>query len=90
MTIIIIITSVNNNANPFINYVYNKGPTDGFIVTNIIDNLRDTEGYIGYLPSDKSIYVVFRGSISIRNWLTDLNALKTPYLTFPECNYLFC
>lgn len=62
-----------------------KGPTEGFIVTSVIDNFRDTEGYIGYLPSDKSIYVVFRGSISIRNWLTDLDAFKTPYLTFPEC-----
>jgi predicted lipase len=43
-------------------------------------------GYIGYLPSDKSIYVTFRGSSSIQNWVTNLDAVKTPYTTFPECN----
>lgn len=64
-----------------------QGPTKGFVLTSIVDNLiHDTEGYVGYLPSDRSIYVVFRGSISTRNWLTDFNAFKTPYLTFPECN----
>ena len=43
-------------------------------------------GYIGYLPSDKSIYVTFRGSSSIKNWVTNLDAVKTSYTTFPECN----
>jgi hypothetical protein len=45
----------------------------GFQVTSIIyDVLDDTNGYIGYLPSDNSIYVVFRGSESILNWITNL------------------
>lgn len=42
-------------------------------------------GYIGYLPSDESIYAVFRGTGSIRNWVTDINTFKTPYLSFPNC-----
>lgn len=41
---------------------------------------------MGYLPSNDSIYVVFRGSISILNWMTDLTTTKTAYTTFPECN----
>jgi len=43
-------------------------------------------GFVGYLPSDKSIYVVFRGSSSIRNWITNLDAYKTPYTSYPACN----
>jgi predicted lipase len=42
-------------------------------------------GFVGYLPSDKSIYVVFRGSSSIRNWITNLDAYKTPYTSYPAC-----
>ena len=38
------------------------------------------------MPSDKSIYVVFRGSSSIRNWITNLDAYKTPYTSYPACN----
>lgn len=63
-----------------------KGPTTGFVVTYVISHdADDTQGYIGYLPSDKSIYVVFRGSQSIRNWITNLDAFKTSYTSFPEC-----
>jgi len=64
-----------------------KGPTSGFVVSSIISGLgADTEGFVGYLPSDKSIYVVYRGSQTIRNWVTNLNAFKTPYTSFPDCN----
>ena len=64
-----------------------KGPTTGFSLTyTIYDSKTDTQGFIGVLPSDSSIYVVFRGSSSIQNWITNLNAFKTPYTSFPECN----
>ena len=64
-----------------------KGPSTGFVVTYVIyDSKSDTEGYIGYLPSNKSIYVVFRGSVSLKNWITDLDAVKTAYTSYPECN----
>ena len=42
-------------------------------------------GYVGYLPSDKSIYIVFRGSQSTRNWITNLDAVKTTYTSYPDC-----
>ena len=64
-----------------------EGPAAGFVPTVVLyDEFTDTNGYIGYLPSDKSIYVVFRGSISIANWLTDFDATLAPYDAFPECN----
>ena len=63
-----------------------KGPTAGFVVTKVIYDPKDTQGYIGYLPSDKSIYVVYRGSESTKNWITNLDAIKIPYTSFPECN----
>jgi predicted lipase len=56
-----------------------KGPTSGFVVTYTFDDLKDTQGYVGYLPSDSSIYVVFRGSSSIQNWITNLQVTKTAY-----------
>lgn len=63
-----------------------KGPTTGFVVTKTIYDAKvDTQGYIGYLPSDKSIYVVFRGSESTKNWITNLDAFKADYTSFPEC-----
>ena len=54
-----------------------------FVIYNPED---DTEGYIGYMPSNDSIYVVFRGSVSITNWITDMTTTKSAYTTFPECN----
>jgi hypothetical protein len=64
-----------------------KGPTAGFVATySIHDSKTDTTGYIGYLPSQKSIFVVFRGSVSWKNWASDLDAVKTSYTSFPECN----
>ena len=64
-----------------------KGPTTGFVVTYVIsDTNSDTQGYVGYLPSDKSIYVAYRGSQDIRNWVTNLDAWKTAYTSFPDCN----
>jgi predicted lipase len=56
-----------------------KGPTTGFVVTYTFDDLRDTQGYVGYLASDYSIYVVFRGSSSIANWISNLQVAKTAY-----------
>jgi hypothetical protein len=50
------------------------GAATGFQLSYIIfDSSNDTNGYIGYLPSDDSIYVVYRGSETILNWITDLN-----------------
>lgn len=62
-----------------------SGASEGFIVTYVIyDPATDTEGFVGFLPSDQSIYVVFRGSESIQNWLSDSKFLKTDYKD-PNC-----
>ena len=37
------------------------------------------------MDSTKSIYVVYRGSQDIRNWITNVDAVKTTYTTFPDC-----
>lgn len=63
-----------------------SGVVAGFVATKIISNVvDDTEGFVGYLPSDNSIYVVFRGSESIRNWITNLTVAKKSYTTFSDC-----
>lgn len=63
------------------------GPATGFIVKNIIyDSDTDLQGFIGILPSTQNIYVVFRGSSSVKNWVEDFEIKKVEYTTFPECN----
>ncbi|KAJ1423230.1 Alpha/Beta hydrolase protein, partial [Ochromonadaceae sp. CCMP2298] len=62
------------------------GPTSGFVVTRTLyDAASDMQGFVGYLPSANSIYVVFRGSASMRNWIVDVETWQTPYTSSPEC-----
>lgn len=64
-----------------------SGPAEGFIVKDILhDKKTDVEGFIGILPSTKTIHIVIRGSSSVRNWIDDFIVVKTPYNTFPDCN----
>jgi len=57
-----------------------------FEFCSFISYFKTSIGYIGYLPSNKTIYVVFRGSKSIRNWLTNVDTVTTEYKSYPECN----
>ncbi len=41
--------------------------------------LASLTGYVGYLPSDQSIYVVFRGNSNIANWIASLQFAMTAY-----------
>jgi hypothetical protein len=60
-------------------HAFSKGPTTGFKVTYVIDDKLDTNGFVGYLPSDASIYVVYRGSQTIENWITNIEATKSTF-----------
>jgi len=61
-----------------------KGAASGFVPTFVLDDKNtDTQGFIGYLPSQSSIYVVYRGSTSIGDWANNLNAILTSY---PKCS----
>ena len=63
------------------------GPATGFIYKETLYDIKtDLQGYIGVLPTTKSIYVVIRGSSSTINWLDDFEVKLVPYNTFPECN----
>jgi hypothetical protein len=64
-----------------------NGPASGFTYKETIYDVKtDLEGYIGILPTTKSIYVVIRGSSSTINWLDDFEVKLVSYNTFPECN----
>jgi hypothetical protein len=57
-----------------------EGTAAGFIASKVLyDKTTDTNGFVGYLPSNNSIYVVFRGSISIVNWISDFDATAADY-----------
>jgi len=63
-----------------------NGPAEGFIVTEVLyDKRTDLQGFIGILPSTSTIYITFRGTSSILNWLDDIEVRQTAYITFPEC-----
>lgn len=63
-----------------------KGASAGFVPTFVIyDSTYDTNGYIGYRTEDETIYVVYRGSSSIRDWLDDLDAILTTYPYCKDC-----
>jgi len=62
------------------------GAAEGFVVTEVItDTVTDLEGFIGILPAQQTIYVVFRGSSSLRNWIEDLEVAQVGYDSQPEC-----
>ena len=62
-------------------------PANNFIYNETLhDIVTDVQGYIGIIPNMKSIYVVIRGSNSIRNWIDDFEIIQMPYITYPECN----
>ena len=61
-----------------------SGPAMGFKVTDVLyDSRTDLQGFIGIKST--SIYIAFRGSSSILNWLDDFEVKKVPYTTFTEC-----
>lgn len=58
-----------------------------FIPTNLIYNKQyDVNGFIGVSKLEKAIYVVFRGSMTITNWLDDFETLMTSYPLCPQCS----
>jgi len=64
-----------------------KGILAGFKATYIIlDKLHDTNGYIGYTTSQSTIFVAFRGSESLSNWISNLDAVLTTYPLCANCN----
>lgn len=63
-----------------------RGVLEGFVPTYTIDEENhDTHGYIGYHPGQQSIYVSFRGSESIQNWIDNLDAVLTDYPLCSNC-----
>merc|ERR1712046_482300 len=63
------------------------GHTEGFVVTKPIWNPEnEVTGFIGYLPSDQSIWVTFRGTVGQKNWDVDFDSVKVKYDLWPDCN----
>ena len=52
----------------------------------LYDFKTDLQGFIGYLPLYKTIYVSLRGSSSKLNWMDDFEVKLVPYITYPDCN----
>ena len=64
-----------------------SGPASGFTYKETLYDIKtDLQGYIGILPTTKSIYIVIRGSSSMINWLDDFEVKLVTYDSFPECN----
>lgn len=64
----------------------NKGYLSGFVATyHIYDKSSDTQGYVGYTTSQKTIYVVFRGSETLDNWVTNIDMITVKYSLCENC-----
>lgn len=62
------------------------GYSAGFVATNHIQVTKDTtEGFVGYMSSQNKIYVSFRGSETIQNWVDNLDAVLTGYSSCSGC-----
>lgn len=57
---------------------------EGFVATKVISNV--ISGYIGYLPSDQSIYVAFKGTTTDQEWVVDYDNGLVDYTIWPECD----
>jgi hypothetical protein len=63
-----------------------SGPARGFVYKyTLYDKSTDLQGIVGIIPQEKNIYVSFRGTSSITNWMSDLEVMKVPYTTFSDC-----
>eukprot|EP00048_Salpingoeca_helianthica_P016212 m.231054 g.231054 ORF g.231054 m.231054 type:complete len:311 (-) comp18227_c0_seq1:70-1002(-) len=45
-------------------------------VTTVTDSLTSTFSYIAFDPSKNTVYVSFRGTVNIPNWMTDFDFIK--------------
>ncbi len=43
------------------------------------------KGFIGYMPSQDNIYLVFRGSTSRIDWINNIDTYLVPYPKCPNC-----
>lgn len=60
------------------------GAGEGFVpYSSIYDSKYDTHGYIGYRESDHKIYVVYRGTKDVENWIDNMEATLVDY---PHCD----
>ena len=62
------------------------GTLEGFTPVYHIDSSHDTQGYVGYTSSQSTIYVVFRGSESIKNWISNIDVITTSYPLCDGCH----
>jgi hypothetical protein len=61
-------------------------PADSFRVTRPIFNQdTDTRGFVGYDSVANEVFVVFRGSEDVVNWVTDLEMTQVEYSKCPNC-----
>ena len=67
-------------------YLFEGTLAEGFVTTRTLYWADyDIPGYIGYLPSNETIYVVMRATISDLNEQLDRMMKKVPYTKWPEC-----
>lgn len=78
-------SSVYCDPNTYISRIYN-GYSRGFVPTHHISVPDDTtEGVVGYMTTQRLIYVAFRGSETLENWKDDLNVLFEEYDACTAC-----
>mmetsp|Transcript_23824 Transcript_23824/g.62385 ORF Transcript_23824/g.62385 Transcript_23824/m.62385 type:complete len:309 (-) Transcript_23824:402-1328(-) len=59
---------------------------DQIKLTAVLTNkTSDTHGFVAVDDAAKTLYVAFRGTADLRNWITDLDAITKANVTLPLC-----
>ena len=68
-------------------YLFEGTPAEGFVTTKVLYWADyDVPGYIGYLPSNETIYVVMRATFTELNRKLNVKLKKVKYTKWPECD----
>lgn len=78
-------SSINNQAYMAVRLAaaaYCKPPHTNVSLSGLVEihnPVSDLEGFVCAVPALKTIYVVLRGSVSVRNWVEDLEMVQSDY-----------
>jgi hypothetical protein len=64
-----------------------RGYSTGFkALYTIEEKTYDTQGYAGVMESEQTIFVIFRGSTSMTDWINNIDDILTPYSYCTGCD----
>jgi hypothetical protein len=68
------------------NHKYEGTLAEGFVTSLVFEERQiGVQGFVGYMPSEKAIYAVFRAAINVEAYISVFHISLVPFTMFPEC-----